>query len=229
MRRGVKRGARHHALDRAGRVGERAEAPATRGSMLQRLHGLRARRAVRRARLDRDDRPPRARPRRRARARRSSSTASYFKQLRAAGSKPGACFGFQAILRNRVPRNRKDLEDLQVHRRRDLPGRPQPAPRGADHRGQPVLGDRRAAHAAQRLRQDHRRVAAPPPAERERRSARSGATRSSTTTTATSSTCVRAFDEPLVERRADEAPSLLTRPGHSRIGVSAPGATSQTW
>ena len=26
--------------------------------------------------------------------------------------KPGACFGFQAILRNRVPRNRKDLEDL---------------------------------------------------------------------------------------------------------------------
>ncbi len=27
--------------------------------------------------------------------------------------KPGACFGFQAILRNRVPRNRKDLEDLK--------------------------------------------------------------------------------------------------------------------
>ncbi|MDD9946568.1 MAG: class I SAM-dependent methyltransferase [Myxococcales bacterium] len=27
--------------------------------------------------------------------------------------KPGACFGFQAILRNRVPRNRKDLEDLR--------------------------------------------------------------------------------------------------------------------
>ncbi|MEZ4254639.1 MAG: class I SAM-dependent methyltransferase [Polyangiales bacterium] len=26
--------------------------------------------------------------------------------------KPGSCFGFQAILRNRVPRNRKDLEDL---------------------------------------------------------------------------------------------------------------------
>jgi len=26
---------------------------------------------------------------------------------------PGACFGFQAILRNRVPRNRKDLEDLR--------------------------------------------------------------------------------------------------------------------
>ena len=26
--------------------------------------------------------------------------------------KPGACFGFQAILRNRVPRSRKDLEDL---------------------------------------------------------------------------------------------------------------------
>ncbi len=26
--------------------------------------------------------------------------------------KPGACFGFQAILRNRIPRNRKDLEDL---------------------------------------------------------------------------------------------------------------------
>ncbi|MBI5512896.1 MAG: class I SAM-dependent methyltransferase [Deltaproteobacteria bacterium] len=27
--------------------------------------------------------------------------------------KPGACFGFQAILRNRVPRSRKDLEDLR--------------------------------------------------------------------------------------------------------------------
>ena len=26
--------------------------------------------------------------------------------------KPGACFGFQAILRNRIPRTRKDLEDL---------------------------------------------------------------------------------------------------------------------
>jgi cyclopropane-fatty-acyl-phospholipid synthase len=26
--------------------------------------------------------------------------------------KPGSCFGFQAILRNRVPRTRKDLEDL---------------------------------------------------------------------------------------------------------------------
>lgn len=26
--------------------------------------------------------------------------------------KPGACFGFQAILRNRVPRSRKDLQDL---------------------------------------------------------------------------------------------------------------------
>ena len=27
--------------------------------------------------------------------------------------KPGACFGFQAILRNRVPRTRRDLEDLK--------------------------------------------------------------------------------------------------------------------
>ena len=27
--------------------------------------------------------------------------------------KPGACFGFQAILRDRVPRTRKDLEDLK--------------------------------------------------------------------------------------------------------------------
>ncbi len=35
----------------------------------------------------------------------------YFKKLHA-WVKPGACFGFQAILRNRVPRNRKDLEDL---------------------------------------------------------------------------------------------------------------------
>ncbi len=35
----------------------------------------------------------------------------YFRKT-AAWVKPGACFGFQAILRNRVPRNRKDLEDL---------------------------------------------------------------------------------------------------------------------
>ena len=35
----------------------------------------------------------------------------YFRKC-ASWVKPGACFGFQAILRNRVPRNRKDLEDL---------------------------------------------------------------------------------------------------------------------
>jgi cyclopropane-fatty-acyl-phospholipid synthase len=35
----------------------------------------------------------------------------YFRKT-ATWVKPGACFGFQAILRNRVPRNRKDLEDL---------------------------------------------------------------------------------------------------------------------
>jgi len=36
---------------------------------------------------------------------------TYFDKL-ARWVKPGANFGFQAILRNRVPRNRKDLEDL---------------------------------------------------------------------------------------------------------------------
>ena len=35
----------------------------------------------------------------------------YFEKLHG-WVKPGACFGFQAILRNRVPRVRKDLEDL---------------------------------------------------------------------------------------------------------------------
>lgn len=35
----------------------------------------------------------------------------YFRKCHA-WVKPNACFGFQAILRNRVPRNRKDLEDL---------------------------------------------------------------------------------------------------------------------
>jgi cyclopropane-fatty-acyl-phospholipid synthase len=35
----------------------------------------------------------------------------YFRKT-ASWVKPGSCFGFQAILRNRVPRNRKDLEDL---------------------------------------------------------------------------------------------------------------------
>jgi cyclopropane-fatty-acyl-phospholipid synthase len=36
---------------------------------------------------------------------------TYFKKC-GEWVKPGACFGFQAILRNRVPRSRKDLEDL---------------------------------------------------------------------------------------------------------------------
>lgn len=36
----------------------------------------------------------------------------YFNTL-ASWCKPGACFGFQAILRDRVPRSRKDLEDLK--------------------------------------------------------------------------------------------------------------------
>ncbi len=36
----------------------------------------------------------------------------YFEKL-AAWVEPGACFGFQAILRHRVPRTRKDLLDLQ--------------------------------------------------------------------------------------------------------------------
>jgi cyclopropane-fatty-acyl-phospholipid synthase len=35
----------------------------------------------------------------------------YFRKT-ATWVKPGSCFGFQAILRNRVPRTRKDLEDL---------------------------------------------------------------------------------------------------------------------
>ena len=35
----------------------------------------------------------------------------YFEKTRE-WVKPGACFGFQAILRNRVPRTRKDLQDL---------------------------------------------------------------------------------------------------------------------
>jgi cyclopropane-fatty-acyl-phospholipid synthase len=35
----------------------------------------------------------------------------YFRKLHG-WVKPGACFGFQAILRNRVPRTRKELEDL---------------------------------------------------------------------------------------------------------------------
>lgn len=36
---------------------------------------------------------------------------SYFNKL-ASWVEPGSCFGFQAILRNRIPRSRKDLEDL---------------------------------------------------------------------------------------------------------------------
>ena len=37
---------------------------------------------------------------------------AYFTKL-AAWVRPGACFGFQAILRNRIPRQRNDLLDLQ--------------------------------------------------------------------------------------------------------------------
>jgi cyclopropane-fatty-acyl-phospholipid synthase len=37
---------------------------------------------------------------------------TYFSKV-AQWVKPGSCFGFQAILRNRVPRNKKDLSDLQ--------------------------------------------------------------------------------------------------------------------
>ena len=37
---------------------------------------------------------------------------AYFNKL-ASWVKPGACFGFQAILRNRIPRTRKDIEDLK--------------------------------------------------------------------------------------------------------------------
>lgn len=36
----------------------------------------------------------------------------YFRKL-STWVKPGACFGFQAILRDRVPRTRKDIEDLK--------------------------------------------------------------------------------------------------------------------
>lgn len=37
---------------------------------------------------------------------------TYFNKC-ASWVKPGACFGFQAILRNKVPRTKKDLQDLQ--------------------------------------------------------------------------------------------------------------------
>jgi cyclopropane-fatty-acyl-phospholipid synthase len=67
----------------------------------------------------------------------------YFKKC-AEWVKPGECFGFQAILRNRVPRAPARHRGPEVHRRRDLPGRPQPPPRRARGRGEPVLGDRRA-------------------------------------------------------------------------------------
>ena len=45
----------------------------------------------------------------------------YFARCHAL-SKPGAWFGFQAILRDRVPRNRKDLEDLKFTAEVIFPG-----------------------------------------------------------------------------------------------------------
>ena len=140
-------------------------------------------REVRRAAVDRDDRPP-VLAGAGAQGLAIDIYRDYFKHC-ASWVKPGACFGFQAILRNRVPRNRAGPRGPAVHRRRDLPRRPQPAARRARRRRQPVLGDRRAEDPARALRQDHRRVAAPPAAATRRRSASSGATRSSTTTTAT--------------------------------------------
>ena len=49
-----------------------------------------------------------------AQARQGLAVDLYREYFNKVGSwvKPGACFGFQAILRNRIPRTRKDLEDL---------------------------------------------------------------------------------------------------------------------
>ena len=146
--------------------------------------------------LDLHDRPPRARPRRRGRARPSTSTASYFHTSARSWTSPGAWFGLQHILRNRVPR------DTEGPGRRALGAPHVIFPGGLNPRieeivagGQPLLGDRGDALAA-------RWTTARPPASgasacaiTRRDPQPSGATRFSTTTTGTSSTCVNAFDK----------------------------------
>jgi len=153
---------------------------------------------------------------------------SYFNKL-ASWVNPGACFGFQAILSDRVPRTRKDVEDLaftaNVIFPGDLPRRPQPPTGGARPGRPPPLGDPRAAHAAPRLRPHHRRVApphAPPrgphPQDLGRRPLRR----------------LRALPghlrprllrpAPVDRRRPDEARPRLTAPSRAARALSAPGS-----
>ncbi len=81
--------------------------------------------------------------------------------------KPGACFGFQAILRNRVPRTRKDLADLKFTADVIFPG-------GLNPRLEELVAAAASRweivelqHPPRGLRQDDRRVAAAASAERE--------------------------------------------------------------
>ena len=90
---------------------------------------------------------------------------AYFQKC-AAWVKPGAWFGFQAILRDRIPRTRADIADLKFTANVIFPGGLNPRAGGARPRGAPLLGDRRDAHAARELRAHDRRVAASPPGAR---------------------------------------------------------------
>ena len=84
----------------------------------------------------------------------------YFNKV-AKWVKPGACFGFQAILRDRVPRTRKDLEDLKFTADVIFPGGLNPRLEELVAACGQSLGGRPAEHPPGGLRQDDRRVAAP--------------------------------------------------------------------
>jgi len=122
---------------------------------------------------------------------------AYFDRL-AQWVEPGAAFGFQAILRNRIPRTRKDLDDLAFTADVIFPG-------GLNPRIEELV-------VANRLRQDHRGVAraAPPAREDDPGAVGRPAVRRLRAVPRHLRPRLR---EPLVGRRPDEAQEDLTSAG----------------
>ena len=100
-------------------------------------------------------------------------------------TKPGAWFGLQPILRNRVPRDKKDLEDVHWVTHVIFPGGLNPRIEEVVQAVNPYWEIVEMHTPAARLPDAPRTSGAAACAITRRRSARSGATRSSTTTTAT--------------------------------------------
>ena len=147
---------RRHALQRADGGDQPPQAPGREGVLL-RLQGPRARGEVRRGHLHLHDRPP-VLARRGAAGQGGRHLPQVLQEVHQ-WTAPGAWFGLQHILRNRVPARQEGPGGRPLGHARDLPGRAQPAPRGSRAGGQPVLGDRRDAHAGGSTTGAPRRVA----------------------------------------------------------------------